>query len=289
VTHTVFAVFDSLREAEQAAHHLALDVGGVRGEVYDARRESEITVLGLPAEDGDAMREAIRRGGAVLHASVPEEEYDAVVGVLERDGAVNIDERAASWRQEGWTGGATATEAVGDVGMTPGAVAQASAAQATAAQTTGAGAQASPHDDIFAAGRTEATGRTESIPVVEERVSVGKRQAAGGSVRVRSYVVETPVEESVTLREERVQVERRPVDRPIQPGDDAFRDRTIEATETREEAVVSKEARVTGEVVVNKTAGERTETVRDTVRRTEVEVEDETGRTGAPEQRRDRT
>jgi stress response protein YsnF len=92
----------------------------------------------------------------------------------------------------------------------------------------------------------------------------------------------------VTLHEEKVRVERRPVDRPIAVGDDAFRERTIEATERREEAVVSKEARVKEEVVVRREAGERTETVRDTVRRTEVEVKDETGRTGAPKGR-DRT
>jgi uncharacterized protein (TIGR02271 family) len=123
-----------------------------------------------------------------------------------------------------------------------------------------------------------ATGGEEVIPVVEERISVGKRETSHGRVRIRSYVVETPVQESVTLREEHVSIERRPVDRDIAPGDDAFRERVVEATETAKEAVVSKEARVTEEVVVRKTADERTETVRDTVRRTE--VEDERGRTG---------
>ena len=49
--------------------------------------------------------------------------------------------------------------------------------------------------------------------------------------------------------------------------------------------MVSKEARVTEEVVVRKQAEERTETVSDTVRRTEVEVEDERGRTGTAERR----
>jgi stress response protein YsnF len=92
-------------------------------------------------------------------------------------------------------------------------------------------------------------------------------------------VIETPVEEQVTLHQERVDIERRPVDRPVGPGDEAFRERVIEATETSEEAVVSKEARIREEVVVRKEAEERTETVRDTVRRTEVEIEDEKGRT----------
>src|SRR5215208_5245795 len=63
-------------------------------------------------------------------------------------------------------------------------------------------------------------------------------------VRVRSYVVETPVQEQVNLREEHVSVERRPVDRAASPGDNLFRERTIEAEERAEEAVVAKEARV---------------------------------------------
>ena len=79
----------------------------------------------------------------------------------------------------------------------------------------------------------------------------------------------------LTLREEHVSIERRPVDRPVAAGDDAFRERTVEATESAEEAVVGKEARVTEELVVRKTAEEQTQTVQDTVRRTEVEVEDE--------------
>jgi uncharacterized protein (TIGR02271 family) len=114
------------------------------------------------------------------------------------------------------------------------------------------------------------------IPVAEERLQVGKRDVSHGRVRIRSYVVETPVEEQVTLREERVAVERRPVDRAL--GDEqAFQERTIEAEERGEEAVVSKEVRVTEEVVVRKESDQRTETVSDTVRQTQVEVEDERG------------
>jgi stress response protein YsnF len=99
---------------------------------------------------------------------------------------------------------------------------------------------------------------------------------AGGRVRVHSHVVETPVQEQVNLRQERVEIERRPVDRPVNASSDAlFRERTIEAEERVEEPVVSKEARVKEELVVNKDVEQRTETVRDTVRRTEVEVDDE--------------
>jgi uncharacterized protein (TIGR02271 family) len=121
-----------------------------------------------------------------------------------------------------------------------------------------------------------ATARADAtIPLVEEHLRVGKRDVSHGSVRVRSYVVETPVQDQVTLRQEHVQVDRHPVDRPLGGADrTGFQDRVVEATESAEEPVVDKEARVREEVVLRKTAEDRTETVRDTVRHTEVEVED---------------
>jgi uncharacterized protein (TIGR02271 family) len=227
--------------------------------VYGASRTSELSSLAIPNEDRAVLHENIRRGGAVLHAEVPEEKFQAVADALETAGALDIEEREAAWRREGWTGWSGAATPTGSTAATTGAT-----------------------RDIGA------TGAEERIPIIEERVNIGKRQTEHGRVRVRSYVVETPVQEQVTLHQERVQVERHPVDRPAAAGDDAFRERTIEATETTEEAVVAKEARVKEEVVVRKEAEERTETVRDTVRRTEVKVEDERGRTGKTE-RRDRT
>src|SRR5829696_8793565 len=132
-----------------------------------------------------------------------------------------MNEREASWRREGWTG------YTGGTAATTGTTGSRNAA--TAAQGE------------------------EAIPIVEENLRVGKRQVEGGRVRIRSYVVETPVEEQVSLRQERVQVERRPVDRLVTAADEAlFRERTIEAEERAEEAVVSKEARVKEELVVNK-------------------------------------
>lgn len=112
------------------------------------------------------------------------------------------------------------------------------------------------------------------VPVVEEQIRIGKRTVETGGVRVHSRVKEVPVEESVRLREERVRVERRPADRPVTDADvRAIKDGDIEVTERSEEAVVAKGARVVEEVVVNKEVVERDETVRDSVRRTEVEVE----------------
>jgi uncharacterized protein (TIGR02271 family) len=137
----------------------------------------------------------------------------------------------------------------------------------------GSSTTGSPMGGSSMGGTTMGTDGTEAIPVVEETLRVGKREVSGGRVRVRSYVVETPVEEQVSLRHETVDVQRRAVDRPVTDADRLFQDRTIEATETSEEAVIAKEARVKEEVVISKDAEQRTETVHDTVRRTEVEVE----------------
>ena len=117
-------------------------------------------------------------------------------------------------------------------------------------------------------------GKEYHVPVVEEEIRIGKRTVERGGVRVETHVEEKPVEETVTLREERVTVDRNPVDRPATEEDiDAATRGTIEVTERNEEPVVDKRARVVEEVVVSKEVDERTETVRDKVRRTEVEVE----------------
>jgi hypothetical protein len=112
------------------------------------------------------------------------------------------------------------------------------------------------------------------IPVVEEDVHVGKRERVKGGVRVYSEMRERPVEKKVDLREEHVDVQRRPVDRPANLGDlDAFQEGTIELRETVEEPVVEKVARVKEEVVVGKDVGHRQETIRENVRSTDVHVE----------------
>ena len=94
-------------------------------------------------------------------------------------------------------------------------------------------------------------------------------------MRVYTRVIEQPVEERVTLHEERAHVERRPVDREATQAElgEAFREGSIEIVESEEQPVVSKTARVVEEVEVGKESRERTETVRDTVRRSQVEVE----------------
>ena len=144
----------------------------------------------------------------------------------------------------------------------------------------GLGAGQAPAGDAAAyrAGSSDgaAASRDEEvvIPVVEEELQVGKRQVERGGVRINRRVTESPVEETVRLREEQVHVERHPVDRPLSDRDGAaFRDGFLEVKAVSEEPVVRKAAHVVEEVVVGKEVLERTETVQDTVRRTDVDVE----------------
>ncbi len=113
------------------------------------------------------------------------------------------------------------------------------------------------------------------IPVVEEELLVGKRQVKRGGVRVYSRMVETPVEESITLQEEHATLERHPVNRPITGADvDAMNIRSIEVTESEEVPVVEKSSRVVEEVLVGKETTHHTEQISDTVRKTQVEIEE---------------
>ena len=115
----------------------------------------------------------------------------------------------------------------------------------------------------------------ESIPVINEEVQVGKRSVLRGGVRIYTRTVEEPIEEKILLREERVRLERQPVDRALTDTDKTTgSDHVIEMKEYAEEPVVSKEARVTEEIRIGKDTTEREQTVRDTVRHTEVSVED---------------
>ena len=110
--------------------------------------------------------------------------------------------------------------------------------------------------------------------VIEEKLNVGKRTEQTGGVRLRSRIVEKPVEASVRLREEHVTVQRTPVNRPASEADfKAFKEGDMTLTESAERAVVAKEAHVVEEVSLGKKVTEREETIHETVRNTEVDVE----------------
>ncbi|HEX8668038.1 MAG TPA: YsnF/AvaK domain-containing protein [Allosphingosinicella sp.] len=256
MSRTVTALYDTQAEAEAARQRLssAVDVNSVR--IIDKNSGGSGGSGGLNGvymsnEDRHAYGEGLRRGGYLLCAEVgSDEDADRIVRLLEESAGVDLDERQQSWRSEGWQPHApqSSRSAIGG-------------GQSAATRTGGSVVE------------------EERIPVVEEELRVGKREVTRAGARVRSYVREIPVQEQVTLREEHVNVERRPVDQsasttPAAGGADLLQERTIEMRETAEEAVVQKVANVREEVVVSKTVEERSEQIADTVRRTEVEVDD---------------
>lgn len=118
------------------------------------------------------------------------------------------------------------------------------------------------------------TGASATIPVVEEELRVGKREVQRGGVRIFSRIVETPVHETIGLREEHVDVQRRKVDQPVAPGDpNAFKEQTIEMRESIEEPMIEKAARITEEVSIGKHVSERQQQIDETLRHTELDIE----------------
>jgi uncharacterized protein (TIGR02271 family) len=122
-----------------------------------------------------------------------------------------------------------------------------------------------------ASDRVTNTDEDTTIPVIREDLEVGKEEVERGGMRLRSRIVEIEASKDINLREEKVTVERTPVDRPASSND--IREESVEMIAKEEVPVVNKEARVVEEVTLNKEVNEREETVRDTVRNTEVDVE----------------
>lgn len=187
-----------------------------------------------------------RQSSVVTVHTTTAEESEQAADILDEYGAVNIDERAAQY--------ATGTNETG-------------------AMATGATAANMLNTDVTT-DRMTTNDDTVSVPIIEENISVGKQMVETGGVRLRSRIVERPVEESVRLREERVLVQRNPVNRAATDADfGTFKEGDVEMIEHAERAVIAKEARVVEEVTLGKEATERDETISDTVRRTEVDVE----------------
>jgi uncharacterized protein (TIGR02271 family) len=114
----------------------------------------------------------------------------------------------------------------------------------------------------------------ETIRLREERLRAGTAQEEAGEVELGKRVVERTETVDVPLREERVVIERHPVNERVEGGQITDSNETIEVDLMRERAVAEKETVVTEEVEVRKEAAERTERVSDTVRKEELIVEE---------------
>ncbi|HET7883825.1 MAG TPA: YsnF/AvaK domain-containing protein, partial [Acetobacteraceae bacterium] len=211
--------------------------------------------------DADRYDQRSSAGDTVLSVTLTDDtQIHRTIEVLEAHHPVGIDETTDDYE------GAASTDASASRGSAASTDTYASPGLSTSAA-------ASPSTTSSGETRTAVQGREEEvIPLAKEEVDIGKRQVDRGTTRVRRYVVETPVEREVNLQGERVTVERRRPAAGAASGAGQFEERVVELHETEEVPVVQKTARVDEEVVVRREPTERTETVRDTVRREQVEV-----------------
>lgn len=283
MTQTVVGIFNNAEEARKAVDELVnrgfdrsnIDYASGTSEYTDENRKENENGISrffrnlLDDKDERDRYERVARNGCVVtvHAQSPGEAHRASE-LLDEYGAVDVDEKDREYRMEDKT--ATGT------GYDYSTRANKNADEITEKDRV-YNAQANRETDDTYFNDTNKNKESRKMPVIEENLEVGKKVVETGGVRLRSRIIEKPVEETIRLREEHVNVERTKVDRAATDADfNNFKDETIEVREHGEVPVVNKNAKVVEEVSVNKTVGQREETVRDKVRRKEVDVENVT-------------
>jgi uncharacterized protein (TIGR02271 family) len=280
MSNTVIGIFEYTSEAQEAKQYLLangfsdgqvdLKVSGSINNTQtvdneDAGDKISNFFKGLFGDDDEEVNrysEAGRKGTIVTVHAKTADEAEVAARVLDNYGAVDVNETAGSYNTSGTYGVNTTTNSVYTT---------------TDTDITDKSYLTSDDTDItdksYVASDVNTTDST-SIPIIEEELHVGKREVTTGGVRLKSRIVERPVEESIRLREEYVTVERTPVDRLATESDfDTFKEGTVEVIEHAEVPVVSKEARIVEEVSLGKQVEERDEVISDTVRSTQVETE----------------
>ena len=268
-THTVVGIFDTAANAEKAKQQLmsggftaaAVDVSTRSALNADGTRPSGMTGTGAMGAGTTASATAPEEGGVggffrSLFGADNGSDYATVAS--EHDAIITVHARSHDEAKRA----ASILDDAGAVDIDD----RIERSCTSATQTVGT--------------QTNTTGSDgNTVKVIEENLAVGKRVVQSGGARIRSQIVQRPVEESIRLRSEHVSIQRTPVNRPVNAADlQAFQGKSVEIVEHAEVAVVAKEARVVEEIGLKKDTSERTEVIRDTVRGTEVQVE-ELGRT----------
>jgi len=286
MAQTVIGFFDDAAEAQRAVQQLvsngfdrdridvssgnnsgAVSTSGNTGNHPDQENGITRFFKNLFGDNDDEAerysRVGMRSNSIVTVHAQSSDEAERAADLLDDYGAINVNERASEYGSTNTTQGYSST---GDTDYS----------RTANTGTTSNAAYSDTEDrrrDI-----SDTTGNDATINRIEEDLQVGKRTVETGGVRVRSRIVEKPVEENIRLREERVTVDRNPVDRAASRDElSNFQERDIELTERAEVPIVNKEARVVEEIRISKDVDEREETVRDTVRKTEVDVENLSG------------
>jgi len=289
MTQTVVGIFKTTSEAQAAVNQLLAN--GFTSQNVDISSGSSTSTSNVSSTDEhesgikkffrelfggdndetDRYTNAGKRGSIVTVHANSTEEANRAMSLLDEYGAVDVDEDNSQYGS-----GSYGSDAAGSQYTTGGFGGDLSSGRGQSrsglvdddvSQSAGDSSTTRSRDDL-----SENVG--QSIPVIEENLVVGKREVETGGVRLRSRLIEKPVQESLRLREEHVRVERTPVDRVASETDlENFKEGTIEVTEYAEVPLVSKEARIVEEVSLDKKVEHREETISDTVRSTEVDVE----------------
>ncbi|MDE8558553.1 YsnF/AvaK domain-containing protein [Pantoea vagans] len=210
----------------------------------------------LEEDQAEVYEDAMRTGGVVLSLRADEDELPRALGIL--DAHEELTERRV----------ALPDDYAPDDGLT-----------APASGTLQENSAIDPLHTNSAhrgAARTALTGDESDEDVLrlaEERLEVGKRLVSEGSTRVRRYTVTDPVSENVSLHEQHAEIFRRPVNETGSPDQVDWSEKTVEVEETHEQPVVNKTAQIIEEVVLRKEASDRVETINDSVRRQEVDID----------------
>lgn len=255
MTHTVIGLFDSRNEAETASQDLIKNGFALENLDVSNKRTGDTTTMDKTTNtSNESVSDSISNFFSSMFGNDTSEtrNYSNVAGQTEAILTVQTDSAANAKKA------ADILDRNGAIDVDE----RAGQYQKNAAQKRG----------VAETGKT--TEGDMKIPVMEEELQVGKRTVESGGVRVRSRIVEKPVEETVRLRQEHVVVNRQPVNRAVTDSDMTnFKEGNIEITERAEQPVVSKQARVTEEVSIGKNVEEHDKVISDKVRHTEVDVE----------------
>jgi stress response protein YsnF len=278
MTRTVAALYDTRSEAELARSRVLSELRAKSPRIIGKDTAGAVDGLKINRSDAETYRERIRQGSYLLVAEVPSGAAPKrIIELLEQStGAASHEGSAQRWG-----------DADKGVGVELPSKIEPEEAKELAVESAADEPPAAPRIEPEVAARAAppspggadapAPVEEERIPVVEEELRIGKRQVVRGGARVRSFSRETPAEEQVQLREEVLHIHTRPSERRLTENEieagGLFTERTFEIAAMREEPVVTKSAVVREEVIVSKRVKERTETIRDSVRRTEVEIE----------------
>lgn len=271
----IVTLFDSAIQADAAKRNLLKagfpdqDISLISGE----RLQSEGKAIRHPSiwqrlfghtvdeDQADIYSKAMDKGGVVLSLRTEEEKLAKAMTILHSHDSVDVPSRMKSSLTD------STQQNAGERAVNP------TAGREFAGETNDR--SRSKVEPL----RTSLTGdesEEDILRLAEEQLEVGKRLVSEGSTRVRRYTVTDEVAKDISLHEQHADIFRRSVNEPALTGEVDWSEKTVEVAESHEQPVINKTTNVKEEVVVRTDGSDRTETVSDTVRRQEVDIDRKT-------------